>query len=105
MSAVDLHGAEVLKAQLRQEMEQVHGPLLGGTKLVAALGHANAASLRQARRRGRVPVPLFSLPQRRGFFALTRDVADWLAEARLTAIAPSIPHPSPAKGEPPPEQP
>jgi hypothetical protein len=105
MSAADLNDADVLKAQLRQEMEQVHGPLLGGTKLVAALGHANAASLRQARRRGRVPVPLFSLPQRRGFFALTRDIADWLAEARLTAASPPIPQSSPAKGEPPPDQP
>ena len=104
MPAVDLN-AEVLKTQLRQEMEQVHGPLLGGTKLVAALGHANAASLRQARRRGRVPVPLFSLPQRRGFFALTRDIADWLAEARLTAASSSIPQPPSAKGETPPDQP
>lgn len=104
MPTADLNDAEVLKAQLRQELEQLHGPLLGGTKLVAALGHANAASLRQARLRGRVPVPLFSLPQRRGYFALTRDIADWLAEARLTAASPRVPQPSPAKGEPPPEQ-
>lgn len=105
MSAADLNDAEALREQLRREMEQLHGPLLGGTKLVAALGHANAASLRQARRRGCVPVPLFSLPQRRGFFALTRDIADWLAGARLTAAAPLITQPSPSKGEPPPDQP
>lgn len=89
---------------MRQEMEQLHGPLLGGMKLVAALGHANAASLRQARRRGRVPVPLFSLPQRRGFFALTRDIADWLTEARLTAAAPATPQSNPMKGALPPDQ-
>jgi hypothetical protein len=28
---------------------------------------------------------LFTLPKRRGFFALTRDVAIWLAQARLAA--------------------
>jgi hypothetical protein len=71
--------------QLRGELELLHGPLLGGAKLIAALGHANAASLRQARRRGRVAVPLFTLPKRRGFFALTRDVAAWLAAARQTS--------------------
>lgn len=53
--------------------------------MVAALGHASAASLRQARKRGQVTVPIFTLPKRRGFFALTRDVAEWLAEARLAA--------------------
>lgn len=71
--------------ELRGELEALHGPLLGGPKLIAALGLTSSASLRQARRRGRVPVPLFTLPKRRGFFALTRDVAIWLAEARLAA--------------------
>ena len=104
MPTADLNRAEALKTQLRHELEQLHGPLLGGMKLVAALGHANAASLRQARRRGRVPVPLFSLPQRRGYFALTRDIADWLAEARLTAAAPLVPQASLLKGELPPDQ-
>jgi hypothetical protein len=75
-------------AELQIELERAHGPLLGGHTLVAALGHANAASLRQARKRGYLAVPVFTLPKRRGFFALTRDVAAWLAEARLEASAP-----------------
>lgn len=100
MTSVDTQALESLKLQLRKELEQIHGPLLGGAKLIAALGHGNAASLRQARRRGRVAVPLFSLPSRRGFFALTRDVADWLAEARLTAV-----QLGPMRGGPSPDQP
>lgn len=99
MTDVDAKALETLKLQLRRELEQLHGPLLGGQKLIVSLGLGNAAALRQARRRGRVAVPLFTLPSRRGFFALTRDVADWLAEARLTAVSPSIPHPSTDKGE------
>lgn len=71
--------------ELRQELERLHGPLFGGSLLIAALGHTNAASLRQARKRGQVAVPLFTLPKKRGFFALTRDVAAWLAAARLNA--------------------
>lgn len=71
--------------ELRRELERLHGPLFGGSLLISALGHTNAASLRQARKRGRVAVPLFTLPKQRGFFALTRDVAAWLAAARLGA--------------------
>lgn len=68
---------------LLNELERRHGPVLGGSDLAAALGHRSAASLRQARRRGQVAVPLFTLPNRRGQFALTREVAEWLARARL----------------------
>ncbi|MDR7299512.1 hypothetical protein J2X16_004882 [Pelomonas aquatica] len=105
MTDVDNKALETLKLQLRHELEQLHGPLLGGQKLIAALGHGNAASLRQARRRERVPVPLFTLPSRRGFFALTRDVADWLAQARFTAVSPSAPQLSTDQGELSPDQP
>ena len=64
-------------------MLRLHGHLLGGETLAAALGHKNAASFRQARRRGQVAIPLFTVPNRRGWFALTLDVADWLANLRL----------------------
>lgn len=72
---------------LRLELERLYGPLIGGSRLIAALGLSNAAALRQARRRGRVTVPLFTLPQRRGYFALTRDIAEWLAASRQAAFA------------------
>jgi hypothetical protein len=72
-----------LRARLLEELEARHGPVLGGATLAAALGHRSSASLRQARRRGQVAVALFTLPKRRGHFALTCEVADWLARARL----------------------
>lgn len=74
-----------LQSGLRESMLRMHGPLLGGDALVAALGHKNHASLRQARRRGQVAVTLFTVPNRRGWFALTQEVADWLASMRLEA--------------------
>jgi hypothetical protein len=77
----------LLKDQLRETLLRLHGPLLGGEPLVSALGHRSAASLRQARRRGQIGVPLFTVPNRRGWFALTQDVADWLAEMRTCASA------------------
>jgi hypothetical protein len=72
----------LLKVQLRESLLRLHGPLLGGKPLVLALGHRSVESLRQARRRGQVAVPLFTVPNRRGWFALTQDVADWLASVR-----------------------
>ena len=74
-----------LQLELRESLLRMHGPLLGGEALIAALGHKNAASLRQARRRGQVAITLFTVPNRRGWFALTQDVADWLANIRLQA--------------------
>lgn len=74
-----------LQQELRETLLRMHGPLLGGKALVAALGHKNPASLRQARRRGQVAITLFTVPNRRGWFALTQEVADWLANIRMNA--------------------
>lgn len=74
-----------LQQELRETLLRMHGPLLGGKALVAALGHKNPASFRQARRRGQVAITLFTVPNRRGWFALTQEVADWLANIRINA--------------------
>jgi hypothetical protein len=60
-------------------MERQYGPLLGGTALYRALGLPSAAAFRQAASREVLPVQVFSIPHRRGRFALTREVALWLA--------------------------
>lgn len=72
-----------LHIELRESMLHLHGHLLGGEALATTLGHKNSASFRQARRRGQVAIPLFTVPNRRGWFALTLDVADCLANLRL----------------------
>ncbi|HKR45659.1 MAG TPA: hypothetical protein VJU59_39365 [Paraburkholderia sp.] len=60
-----------LRAQIQDSLLRLHGPLLGGEALAIALGHRSGAALRQARRRGLISVPLFTVPNRRGWFALT----------------------------------
>lgn len=67
------------EAQLVFAMEREYGPLLGGTALYRALGLPSAAAFRQAASRDALPVQVFSIPHRRGRFALTREVAMWLA--------------------------
>jgi len=79
---------------LYEDLRNQHGPILGGADLSKALGYRSQAAFRQARRRGRVEVKLFSLPNRRGVFALGIEVAQWLAkasqsQATATALEPS----------------
>lgn len=78
MAAMPEQEIRALATELRMQLEQQHGLLLGGATLVCALGYASTAAMRQARRRGTLPIPLFTVPGRRGYFALSRDVADWL---------------------------
>jgi hypothetical protein len=77
-----LASVQKLVKQLHQELHVQHGPVLGGESLARALGYRSLDAFRQARRRGQVEVPLLSLPNRRGVFALALDVAQWLARAR-----------------------
>ncbi len=72
-----------LTGELQEGLEARHGPIIGGDDLLRCLGYRTAAGFRQARRRGHVAVAVFALPNRRGFYALTRDVVHWLAQARL----------------------
>lgn len=65
-------------ADVTQWLLQEHGPLMSGEALWCCIGFKNAAAFRQAKTQGRLCVPVFSLPQRRGTFALTQDVADWI---------------------------
>ena len=68
-----------LANEMQRQLLAQYGPLLGGSALHQALGFASAAAMRQAAIRNQVGVRLFTIANRRGKFALTRDVADWLA--------------------------
>jgi prophage antirepressor-like protein len=67
------------KAMLQALLDQ-HGPLMGGADLVRALGFSNNAAFREAHRKGRLGVHIFSIPERRGRFALTHDIAAWIEQ-------------------------
>lgn len=74
---------QLVRSAIMSSLEQAHGPLLKGDGLANALGYKNLASLRQAKKRNQVGVALFELPNRKGLYALTAEVADWLATCRL----------------------
>lgn len=66
---------EVVNAALLQR----HGVLIGGADLYRALGFDNDDAFRRARARDQIPIRVFTLPSRRGWFALTADLCQWLA--------------------------
>lgn len=56
-----------------------YGPLMGGMDLVRALGYSSRGALREAKKAGRLQVKVFRPERVKGHFALTLDVANWLA--------------------------
>ncbi len=64
------------------------GPLIGGMDLAKVLGFRNQPAFRQAVYRGRIPIRLFSIPGRRGKFAMTTDVDAWLTELQDVSTDP-----------------
>lgn len=77
----DVKTAE-LAATLEAELTGRYGPMLEPTALRLVLGYASADAFRLAVARKTIPVPVFKIPNRRGYFALTKEVAQWLAKAR-----------------------
>ena len=83
-----------LARELNEQFVQQFGPILSSPVLVKALGYRSMAAYRQAITRDTVPVPLFQIPNRRGRFALARDVAIWLSEQRQGATTRDSARPS-----------
>jgi hypothetical protein len=75
-----------LAQELEKDLLNLYGPILTGDSLRKALGYRSMDALRQAVARKTVPVLIFSLENRRGKFALAKDVATWLATQRNKVI-------------------
>jgi hypothetical protein len=67
-----------------------HGPLIHGAALWRTLGYVSAQAFRKAMRAGTVPVPTFRIETRRGRFAMTRDVAQWISTLSHRATATAV---------------
>jgi len=65
--------------QLAKSLTQQYGPLLKGKELMIHLGFSTPGSFARARKRGLLEVKVFDLEGRRGPFALTEEVAEWVA--------------------------
>jgi hypothetical protein len=74
-----------LETSLTTQLTEMYGPMIGGVTLWRTLGYTSSDAFRQAYSRGLVTVPVFKIENRRGKFALARDVARWLAAIRSSA--------------------
>lgn len=61
------------------------GPVIGGKALIRLLGFRTLAAFQRARTMGALRIQTFPLPGRRGHFAVTAEVCDWLIEQRREA--------------------
>lgn len=71
-----------LALEIEVALMRTAGPLLTGEFLANSLGYPSATAFKKALERKTVPVVIFTIPRRRGQYALSRDVALWLAEQR-----------------------
>lgn len=78
---------QTLAAELEQELTTRYGVMLGSRILWRELGFYSAAAFSQAIIRGKMEVPLFEVKHRRGYFALSKDVALWVAQQRYQSTA------------------
>lgn len=79
----DQERIHILTEELTHELLLRYGPMLSGNDLLQALGYKTSDAFRQALSRNLIGVPVFSIAHRRGKFALSKDVAHWLARQRL----------------------
>jgi len=82
------HGAEqvdTLAERLELDLMDRYGPVVTGDSLREVLGFPSMGALRQAITRGTISVTIFEIENRRGKFALIKDVAIWLADNRNNA--------------------
>lgn len=77
-----------LANSLELDLLQTFGPMIYGQVLYKSLGYTSADAFRQALSRQSVPVDTFPIEGRRGKFALTRDIAKWIARQKIENTQP-----------------
>lgn len=81
-------GHQAIKNPIEISLLGAHGELMTGADLRRLLRMNHERAFRRAAAAGRLPVSVFRLPGRKGWFARTRDVAAWLASIDVSAICP-----------------
>lgn len=74
------------KHDLTEQLLKEFGPLMGGEDLRRALGYKTEPAFARAVRMDTVGIRTFNIPNRRGKFAFTTDVAAWLVMLRQEHI-------------------
>ena len=71
---------QALTKKIESDLLTIFGsPILTVSNLKQALNYSSTAAIHQAVAKGTFPIFVFKMPNRRGHFALTEDVAHYLA--------------------------
>lgn len=73
-----------LTTELETVLTERYGLMLPSRVLWKLLGYPSTDAWRKAIQRKTIPVQIFQIPERNGYFALSRDVAVWIAKARMS---------------------
>lgn len=76
---------DIFASELEVDLKARYGLMVGTAALWRELGYASYEAFRKAKQRGRIEVPLFGVLNRRGSFALSKEIASWVAKQRCTA--------------------
>lgn len=63
-------------------------PLMSAAQTASAMGYPSTDALAKARLAGRLPIEMFQVAGRRGWFASTATVRTWLEQTIPTSIRP-----------------
>lgn len=74
------------KKQFEAELLDRYGELIGGALLSKVLGYASLDAMKRAIERKTLEIPTFFIKGRRGRYALTVDVANWLLNCKESAV-------------------
>lgn len=62
----------------KESLSSIYGPLIGGKDLIHVLGYRTPAAFRRALRLNRLGIHTFTIEDRRGQFAYSAEVEEWL---------------------------
>lgn len=70
-----------MSTNIREALISTYGPIMDCKTLCKVLWYPSAAALLAAKARGRLPFKLAELKGRRGYFALTEEIAEYLQDS------------------------
>lgn len=79
--------SEIFKTDMYLEFSARYGEVMGGSHLRKALGFSSSAAFCKALERNNLDLAVFYVAGRRGRFALTIDVVDWLLAKRAATVS------------------
>lgn len=77
-----INDKQELAIKLEKDLIDRYGPIVGGEDLRQVLGYKTASAFRLALKLGDISLPIFNIEKRRGKFALSVDIANWIVNQK-----------------------